>query len=147
MERSRSRRLGGSGLGLAICKEIVARGLFFEWACESRVDTMDFEMLRWLRKAGCVKIYYGLESGSPDVLVTMKKGLTPEKILAGAKLNREVGMYFKYFILYGFPNEKKKDHKLTEEIVRLADQLDATLSALDEKKRALRETEEALKEN
>lgn len=105
---------------IAVCKEIVKRGLYFEWICESRLDTMDFEMLRWMRKAGCVKIYYGLESGSPDVLVTMKKGLTPEKILAGAKLNREVGMYFKYFILYGFPNEKKNDHKLTEDIVRLS---------------------------
>lgn len=103
---------------IAVCKEIVKRGLHFEWVCESRLDTMDFEMLRWMKKAGCVKVYYGLESGSPDVLVTMKKGLTPEKILRGAKLNREVGMYFKYFILYGFPNEKHNDHRLTEDIVR-----------------------------
>ncbi len=103
---------------IAICQEIVRRGLYFEWIAESRLDTMDFEMLRWMRKAGCVKVYYGLESGSPDVLATMKKGLTPEKIVNGAKLNREVGMYFKYFILYGFPNEKHQDHRLTEEIVR-----------------------------
>ena len=102
---------------IAICKEIVKRELYFEWGCESRLDTMDFEMLRWMRKAGCVKVYYGLESGSPDVLVSMKKGLTPEKILSGARLNREVGVFFKYFIIYGFPNEVHKDHRLTEEIV------------------------------
>lgn len=103
---------------LAICQEIVRRELYFEWVCESRLDTMDFELLRWMRKAGCSKIYYGLESGSPEVLVTMKKGLTPEKILRGAQLNREVGMYFKYFVLLGFPSETRKDHLLTEEIVR-----------------------------
>jgi radical SAM superfamily enzyme YgiQ (UPF0313 family) len=103
---------------IAICKEIVSRGLYFEWACESRLDTMDFEMLRWMRKAGCVKIYYGLESGSPDVLVTVKKGLTKERIVAAAKLNREVGMSFKYFLIYGFPQETVKDHELTEQIVR-----------------------------
>lgn len=102
---------------IAVCKEIVRRGLAFEWICESRLDTMDFEMLRWMKKAGCVKIYYGLESGSPELLVSMKKGLTPETILSGAKLNREVGMYFKYFILYGFPEEKHNDHRLTEDIV------------------------------
>jgi len=39
---------------------------------------------------------------------------------------------------------KKKARAENEEIVRLADQLDATLAVLDEKKRALRETEEAL---
>ncbi|MCC7013588.1 MAG: radical SAM protein [Planctomycetes bacterium] len=101
----------------AICQEIIKRGLFFEWACESRLDTMDFELLRWMKKAGCVKIYYGLESGSPDVLVSVKKGLTIEKIMAAAKLNREVGMSFKYFLIYGFPQETKKDHELTEMIV------------------------------
>lgn len=103
---------------IAICKEIVRRGLHFEWVCESRVDTMDFEMLRWLRKAGCVKIYYGLESGSPRVLVTMKKGVTPEKVLEGAKLNRQIGMYFKFFLLYGFPEDTREDHRLTEELIR-----------------------------
>jgi anaerobic magnesium-protoporphyrin IX monomethyl ester cyclase len=102
---------------IAICKEIVRRGLFFEWACESRLDTMDFEMLRWMKKAGCVKIYYGLESGSPDVLVSVKKGLTKEKIVSAAKLNRDVGMSFKYFLIYGFPQETANDHRLTEQIV------------------------------
>ena len=101
----------------AICEEIIRRGLFFEWSCESRLDTMDFELLRWMKKAGCVKIYYGLESGSPDVLVSVKKGLTTEKILAAAKLNREVGMTFKYFLMYGFPQEQEKDHRMTEWIV------------------------------
>ena len=103
---------------IAICKEIIKRDLYFEWICESRVDTMDFEMLRWMKKAGCVKIAYGLESGSPDMLVTMKKGVTPDKVRAGSKVNRQVGMYFKFFILYGFPNEQKKDHVITEELVR-----------------------------
>lgn len=102
---------------IEVCKEIVRRGLFFEWVCESRVDTMDFEMLRWLRKAGCVKIYYGLESGSPRVLVSMKKGVTPEKVREGAKLNRQIGMYFKFFILYGFPEDTREDHRLTEELM------------------------------
>ena len=103
---------------IAICEEILRRGLYFEWACESRLDTMDFELLRWMRRAGCVKIYYGLESGSPEVLVNVKKGLTVEKIEHAARLNREVGMYFKYFLLYGFPQELRKDHELTEQLVR-----------------------------
>ncbi|MGQ0554204.1 MAG: B12-binding domain-containing radical SAM protein [Planctomycetota bacterium] len=102
---------------IGICQEIVKRGLSFEWSCESRVDTVDFEMLRWMRRAGCVKIYFGLESGSPNVLVTMKKDVTPEKILAGAKLTREVGIYFKFFILYGFPSDTTEDHLLTEDLV------------------------------
>ena len=103
---------------IALCKEIVRRDLSFEWHCESRVDTMDYEMLRWMVKAGCVKVAYGLESGSPRMLTTMKKGVKPEKILAGAKLNRQLGMNFKFFILYGFPEEQAEDHRITEQIIR-----------------------------
>jgi hypothetical protein len=51
------------------------------------------------------------------MLVTMKKGVTPEKVRAGAKLNRQIGMYFKFFILYGFPQDQVKDHRLTEELI------------------------------
>lgn len=102
---------------IAICKEILRRDLYLEWTCESRVDTMDYEMLRWLRKAGCVKIYYGLESGSPRMLLTMKKRVTPERVKAGAKLNRQLGMYFRFFILYGFPEETEEDHHYTEHLV------------------------------
>ncbi|MFT7670969.1 MAG: radical SAM superfamily enzyme YgiQ (UPF0313 family) [Planctomycetota bacterium] len=103
---------------IEICQEIVERGLFFEWACESRVDTMDFEMLRWLRKAGCVKIYYGLESGSTRLLNTMKKGVTLDKVREGSKLNREVGMFYKFYILYGFPEDRPEDHIATEVLVQ-----------------------------
>jgi tRNA A37 methylthiotransferase MiaB len=48
----------------------------------------------------------------------MKKGVTTDKVVTGAKLNRELGMYFKFFMLYGFPQETHKDHRISEEIVR-----------------------------
>lgn len=105
---------------LAICDEILKRKLYFEWNCESRVDTVDYELLRAMRRAGCVKVYYGLESGSPEQLVAIKKRVTPEGILNGAKLNRELAMYFKFFIIYGFPGETERDHRLTEELVAKA---------------------------
>jgi len=104
---------------IAICKEILRRGLVFEWIAESRVDTMDYELLRWMKRAGCTKVGYGLESGSPRMLATMKKGVTLERIHAGARLSRELGMFFKFFVLYGFPEDTPEDYRLTEELVAL----------------------------
>ncbi|MFG0316569.1 MAG: B12-binding domain-containing radical SAM protein, partial [Planctomycetota bacterium JB042] len=103
---------------MAICEELIRRGIFVEWSAESRVDTVTHEMLRLMRKAGCIKLYFGLESGSPNQLITMKKSVTPEGILKGAKLTREIGIYFKFFIIYGFPGETDEDHACTEEIVK-----------------------------
>jgi len=105
---------------LAICEEILKRKLFFEWNCESRVDTVDYELLRAMRRAGCIKVYYGLESGSPEQLIAIKKKVTPEGILKGARLNRELAMYFKFFIIYGFPGETERDHRLTEDLIKKA---------------------------
>ena len=103
---------------MAICQEMIDKGIFVEWSAESRVDTVTHEMLRLMRKAGCIKLYFGLESGSPNQLITMKKSVTPEGILKGAKLTREIGMYFKFFIIYGFPGETDEDHACTEDIVK-----------------------------
>ncbi|MCJ7495756.1 MAG: B12-binding domain-containing radical SAM protein, partial [Deltaproteobacteria bacterium] len=36
-----------------ICQGILERGLQFEWKCEGRVDRVDGEMLKWMKKAGC----------------------------------------------------------------------------------------------
>ena len=105
---------------MEICEEIIRRGLFVEWSAESRVDTVTFEMLRLMRKAGCIKLYYGLESGSPEQLVAIKKKVTQEGILKGAELTRQIGIYFKFFLIYGFPGETERDHRITESIVTKA---------------------------
>lgn len=60
----------------AICDMIIKEGLDLEWGCTSRVDTIDRELLEKMNKAGCVRINYGVESGDPDILRVIKKGIT-----------------------------------------------------------------------
>ncbi|MCE5329539.1 hypothetical protein LLG07_04305 [bacterium] len=43
------------------------------WSCLSRVDGMSYESAELMRKAGCVRIYLGVESGSNSTLSLMKK--------------------------------------------------------------------------
>jgi hypothetical protein len=43
--------------------------------------------------------------------------VTPQGVRDGAKLNRQIGMYFKFFILYGFPEDTVRDHRLTEDLI------------------------------
>ncbi|MGD9015495.1 MAG: radical SAM protein, partial [Candidatus Omnitrophota bacterium] len=51
--------------GLEFCDEMISRKLNNKiiWICETRVDKVDRELLREMRKAGCRRIVYGLESG------------------------------------------------------------------------------------
>jgi anaerobic magnesium-protoporphyrin IX monomethyl ester cyclase len=57
-----------------ICEEIIERELKIYWICLSRVDNIaDYNMLRIMRKAGCLGICLGIESGSPAILQNINK--------------------------------------------------------------------------
>jgi len=50
-----------------------------KWQCESRVDSLNEELLAKMHEAGCIAIQYGIESGSQEVLDKLKKGIVLEK--------------------------------------------------------------------
>lgn len=58
---------------LDICQEIINRGLDIVWYARARVDTVDEEMLKTMKKAGCRIISFGVESGSKNILKNIKK--------------------------------------------------------------------------
>lgn len=62
------------------CELILASGITFHWRCESRVQGMNEDILKWMSAAGCVSIQYGVESGSQEVLNRIHKYLSLEKL-------------------------------------------------------------------
>lgn len=45
-----------------LCQEIITTGLNITWMCQTRCEQVNGELLRAMRQAGCVGIYYGVES-------------------------------------------------------------------------------------
>jgi radical SAM superfamily enzyme YgiQ (UPF0313 family) len=50
--------------------------IHFNWTCMTRVNNLDFELLKFMRDHGCWQIRIGIESGNQDVLDFIKKGIT-----------------------------------------------------------------------
>lgn len=92
---------------IEVCQEIKRRGLDILWACRSRVD-IDRELLKEMSEAGCGRIYYGIESGSQEMLDRMNKGITLDQIKKTIKTTREFKMKALGFFLIGAPGETKK---------------------------------------
>jgi radical SAM superfamily enzyme YgiQ (UPF0313 family) len=94
---------------LDICKEIKNRKLDITWMCNSRVDTIDKEMMVEMKKAGCHTIKYGVESGVQKTLDTLCKGITVEKTRQVFKWMHEVGLNSVAHFMIGSPGETRED--------------------------------------
>ena len=107
----------------AVCDEIMHRGLKFNWSVFARVDTVNLELLRRMREAGCTWMLYGVESGNQQILNTVKKKVTLDQIREGVRLAKEAGINIMASFIIGLPGETVETMK---ETVEFALELDTT---------------------
>lgn len=90
---------------LELCNLILSRGLKITWFCNSRVDRVDTEVLTAMKKAGCRLVAFGIESGSDQVLKTIRKGAGAEAAVRALSACREVGIPSLTYWVFGLPGE------------------------------------------
>ena len=91
-----------------ICDEIRRRGLNIKWDCETRVDMVSKELLVKMREAGCIAVWFGVESGSKKVLNSMGKGFSLAQTRRAFKWAKEAGLMTVAGVILGFPGETKE---------------------------------------
>jgi radical SAM superfamily enzyme YgiQ (UPF0313 family) len=96
-----------------ICRRLIAQNLDLSWACRARVDQVDRELLILMRRAGCRRIYYGIECGSQQMLDQISKGITISQIRETVQLTKDQGILVLGFFLLGGPGETKATIKAT----------------------------------
>jgi radical SAM superfamily enzyme YgiQ (UPF0313 family) len=88
-----------------VCDEILSRKLDISFAVRSRVDTVKPGLLVKMRQAGCERIQFGVESGTPEILKAMNKRITPDQIIAAFQAARQAGMITYADLMIGYPGE------------------------------------------
>jgi anaerobic magnesium-protoporphyrin IX monomethyl ester cyclase len=83
------------------------------WAMETTVKSVDEEMIKELKKAGCIQIDFGVESGSQEALNRMKKGITIVQIENAFRLCRKYGLRTFPTLMFNTPDETEEDVKKT----------------------------------
>jgi len=78
------------------------------WNCGTRVDMVTKELLIKMKEAGCVSMWFGVESGSQEVLDEMQKGISTDQTVRTVGLVRELGLQPVPNVLLGFPGETKE---------------------------------------
>jgi len=94
---------------LDICDEVKKRDFTIAWDIRARVDTVDEEVLRKLKQAGCQRIHYGVEAGTQKILNVLRKGITLEMVERTFKLTKKIGIETAGYFMIGSPSETRKD--------------------------------------
>ncbi len=92
----------------AICRLILSKKIDITWAAISRVDLIDEDMLYWMRKAGCIQISFGVESGSPQIRKRLGKPVSEEEIVSAFRMTQQYGILARAYFIYGSPGETRE---------------------------------------
>ena len=95
---------------MEVCKEIIKRKLNIVWACPNgvRIDRLDEELLKYMKKSGCYLLAFGIESGDQEIVNKMNKHLDLSKVPKILELVKKSGIATWGFFILGLPGETMK---------------------------------------
>jgi len=101
-----------------VCGGLIERKYDLVWACTARVNTIDEESIGWMKKAGCIKISFGVESGDPEMLERIKKGITLEQIEKAFKLAHRQKILTLAYMMINLPGETRKSIEASKKFIK-----------------------------
>jgi anaerobic magnesium-protoporphyrin IX monomethyl ester cyclase len=101
-----------------LCAELGRRGLRIPWSCLTRANLVTAPLLMTMKQAGCWQVAFGLESGDPEMLKRMKKGITVEQGRAAVLAAHAAGLNVRAYFVLGMPGETLASIRRTVEFAK-----------------------------
>ena len=90
-----------------ICSLLKDSGLNIHWGLQSRVGVFDAEDFRKMYEAGCRWIFFGVESGCPEMLKKLKKGIRLQRVDTDFIACGDAGIVSVAAFIIGLPGETR----------------------------------------
>jgi anaerobic magnesium-protoporphyrin IX monomethyl ester cyclase len=103
---------------IEICKKILEKGMNIKWVAISRVNYMSEDILYWMRKAGCIQISYGVESGSKKIRNLLNKNISNDDIEKAFAMTIKYGILPRAYFIYGCPGETRRTIQETIDLIK-----------------------------
>ena len=104
-----------------ICEAMIQNNLHhLKWECQMHAKTFRPDVLELMKKAGCIQVTVGFETGSQRVLDTINKNATIEENMAAARMAHEAGLRVRGCFIVGTPGETREDVRMTERFIKKA---------------------------
>jgi anaerobic magnesium-protoporphyrin IX monomethyl ester cyclase len=102
---------------IEICKEIRKRKLTVIWSFRTRVDLVSEEMLDELSRSGCIRIYYGIESGDETILKNIHKCIDVATVKNVVTMTKRKGLEVLGYFMIGNIGETEETIKKTLDLM------------------------------
>ncbi len=110
----------------SLCEELTARGSKMPWMARVRVDELSYELLVLMKRAGCVMLGIGVESGSERIIKAMRKqggGQDWHDLCRQVfRWTRKLGIGTNAYYVIGNPTETREE---IEQTIKLARELNS----------------------
>jgi magnesium-protoporphyrin IX monomethyl ester (oxidative) cyclase len=98
-----------------ICDGIIQKKLNIKWTCPNGIAiwTLDKQLLLKMKKSGCYRLTFGIESGHPETQKFIRKNLNLKKAKEIIKIANDIGLWTFSTYIIGFPYETESAIKTT----------------------------------
>jgi len=96
-----------------ICDEICERNLKILWSDCATAKGLDEEVLKKMKKSGCIRLIFGMETASPNMLKRVNKEIKLDELEDVLKIASGCGIWTGVEVICGLPHETDTDIKLT----------------------------------
>lgn len=100
---------------LEFCEAVGGRG--YRWRASARVDCVDAELLERMAAAGCVGLYFGIETGSARMQQVSKKRLDLKLVEPTLAACERLGISTTASFITGYPEEAEEDQADTLDLL------------------------------
>ncbi|MFH1825336.1 MAG: radical SAM protein [Candidatus Firestonebacteria bacterium] len=91
------------------CEKVIDEKIKVSWGCQTRADLVDAELLKVMKDSGCIKVSFGVETGSERIRYLINKKVKNEDYIKAFKWCHELGMETNAFVMFGHPTETIKE--------------------------------------
>ncbi|HIJ96623.1 MAG TPA: radical SAM protein [Desulfuromonadales bacterium] len=103
----------------AAISEMLGRSGITSWNCDTRVNSVSLDLLKIMKRCGCEKVAFGVESGSQRILDLVGKGISVDQVRRAVQWARQAGITHieGNFIIGCDPSETVQDLEMTRELI------------------------------
>lgn len=102
---------------LDFCYKVHKNNLDFHWGVQLRIGMFNEDNYRIMYEAGCRWIFFGVESGSDEMLRRIHKNIDKNEITPTMDALRKIGITSICSFIIGFPNETAEQLRDTVELI------------------------------